>query len=344
MRTLKRAGLLELPVAASLCTDGDALRPSRPRLALAWCGARFDVVVCSIGLGIVVDRDTLGHGGIAAAVAANTATALGGTPILAVRMSEADRRERHLGVSHHVRAILDLCLGEVTIAWPRGLDAPRLEPREQIDVEGWHEDCARLLMSHMGRRLEDDPCFFMCAFAAGEVARRSSSMEERRLGPVARLGTWDTFGGDEELARDVLDASSGRHAPADSSPMYGEAERSLGQALDGRRGLGHRRHDLGAGVVAQGRAQYEDQRRFLDRVDVEQVHNLVGWREHLPWLEEEREAGRIERIGVTHHDPSAFRELAERCEEVALRPSSCRTTPTRCASKSCRSPPSSGSP
>ena len=44
---------------------------------------------------------------------------------------------------------------------------------------------------------------------------------------------------------------------------------------------------------------------------MEQVHNLVGWREHLPWLEEEREAGRIERIGVTHYDPSAFRELAE---------------------------------
>jgi diketogulonate reductase-like aldo/keto reductase len=41
------------------------------------------------------------------------------------------------------------------------------------------------------------------------------------------------------------------------------------------------------------------------------VHNLVGWREHLTWLEEEREAGRIERIGVTHYDPSAFRGLAE---------------------------------
>ncbi|MFL5972031.1 MAG: DUF3866 family protein [Gaiellaceae bacterium] len=172
VRTLKRAGLLEVAVAASPCTDGD-VQAVTPASALAWCAAQgFDVVICSIGPGIVGTGTLLGHGGIAAAVAANTATALGGMPILAVRMSEADRRDRHLGVSHHVRAVLDLCLGEVRIAWPRGLDAPDwLEPREQVDVEGWHEVCARLPMSHMGRRLEDDPCFFMCAFAAGEVAR-----------------------------------------------------------------------------------------------------------------------------------------------------------------------------
>ena len=40
------------------------------------------------------------------------------------------------------------------------------------------------------------------------------------------------------------------------------------------------------------------------------MHNLVSWEEHLPWLEEEREAGRISRLGVTHYDPSAFAELA----------------------------------
>lgn len=137
-------------------------------------------------------------------------------------------------------------------------------------------------------------------------------MEERRLGPVVGLGTWDTFGGDGELAREVLDTALGAGTRlVDSSPMYGEAERSLGQALDARRDSATVATKIWAPTVAQGRAQYEDQRRWFDRVDVEQVHNLVGWREHLPWLEEEREAGRIERIGVTHYDPSAFRELAE---------------------------------
>jgi hypothetical protein len=172
VRTLKRFGLIEVAVAAAPCTDGDVQAVS-PASALAWCAAQgFDAVICSIGPGIVGTGSPLGHGGLAAATAVNTAAALGGKPILAVRASEADRRDRHLGVSHHVRAILGLCLGEVTIAWPSGLEAPDwLAPREEVDVEGWHEDCARLPMSHMGRRLEDDPCFFMCAFAAGCVPR-----------------------------------------------------------------------------------------------------------------------------------------------------------------------------
>jgi Protein of unknown function (DUF3866) len=172
VRSLKRAGLLEVAVAASPCLDGD-LQAVNVASALAWCAAQgFAAVICSIGPGIVGTGSLLGHGGISAATAANAAAALGGVPILAVRASEADRRERHLGVSHHVRAILELSLAEATVAWPRGLDAPQwLDPREEVDVEDWHEHCARLPISHIGRRLEDDPCFFMCAFAAGLVAR-----------------------------------------------------------------------------------------------------------------------------------------------------------------------------
>ena len=58
--------------------------------------------------------------------------------------------------------------------------------------------------------------------------------------------------------------------------------------------------------VEEGRAQFENQLRWFGRVEIEQVHNLVSWEEHLPWLEEEREAGRIDRIGVTHWQASAF--------------------------------------
>jgi diketogulonate reductase-like aldo/keto reductase len=137
-------------------------------------------------------------------------------------------------------------------------------------------------------------------------------MEERKLGPVVGLGTWDTFGGDGELAREVLDtAQASGTRLVDSSPMYGEAERSLGAALDGRRASAIVATKIWAPAVDQGQGQYEDQRGWFERVDVEQVHNLVAWRDHLPWLEEEREAGRIGRIGVTHYDPSAFDELAD---------------------------------
>jgi diketogulonate reductase-like aldo/keto reductase len=36
----------------------------------------------------------------------------------------------------------------------------------------------------------------------------------------------------------------------------------------------------------------------------------VAWREHIVWMEQEREAGRIDRLGVTHYDPRAFAEMA----------------------------------
>jgi hypothetical protein len=176
VRELQDAGVIEVAVAASPCVDGD-VQAVTTASALAWCASQgFDAIVCAIGPGIVGTGTVLGHSGLAAATAANTAAALGGTPVLAVRYSEADQRERHQGVSHHVRAIIDLTLAELTVAWPRGLEAPDwLEPREEIDVEGWHEECARLPLSHMGRGLEEDPCFFMCAYAAGEVARERLS-------------------------------------------------------------------------------------------------------------------------------------------------------------------------
>ena len=55
-----------------------------------------------------------------------------------------------------------------------------------------------------------------------------------------------------------------------------------------------------ANSVDEGRAQYAAQQRFFGRVEIEQIHNLVAWRDHAPWLREEREAGRIDRLGVTH--------------------------------------------
>jgi len=36
----------------------------------------------------------------------------------------------------------------------------------------------------------------------------------------------------------------------------------------------------------------------------------VAWEHHLEWLQQERAEGRIDRLGVTHYSPGAFRELA----------------------------------
>ncbi len=140
-------------------------------------------------------------------------------------------------------------------------------------------------------------------------------MEERRLGPVVGLGTWNTFGGDDGVAREVVAAAlDGGSRSIDSSPMYRGAEASLAAALEGRRADADVLTKIWTASPEEAREQYAAQLRWYGRVDVEQVHNLVAWREHLPWLEEERAAGRIGKLGVTHYAVSAFEEL-----EVALR-------------------------
>ena len=173
VRELKRRSLIDVAIAAGTCVDGDVACVTVAS-ALAWAHAKgYDVVVCSIGPGIVGTGTRLGHGGLAAAEAANAASALGGAPLVAVRASAADARERHRGASHHSRAVLQLCLGQVEAAWPRGEAAPDwLGPREELDVSDWRRECEGLPLEHMGRGPDDDPLFFAAAFAAGRRARQ----------------------------------------------------------------------------------------------------------------------------------------------------------------------------
>jgi diketogulonate reductase-like aldo/keto reductase len=137
------------------------------------------------------------------------------------------------------------------------------------------------------------------------------TVEERRLGPVVGLGTWRTFGGDADLAARVVGAALDAGCRLiDTSPMYGDAERSLARALAGRRGDARVATKIWTPSVEEGRRQYARQLGWYGHVELEQVHNLVAWEPHVAWLEEEREAGQVERIGVTHYSPSAFDELA----------------------------------
>ena len=136
-------------------------------------------------------------------------------------------------------------------------------------------------------------------------------MEERRLGPVVGLGTWNTFGRDPSLAREAVGAALEAGCRIfDSSPMY-SSEESLGLALEERRDEAIVATKVWAEGGEEARAQYGDQLNwFGGKVDIEQIHNLVSWEEHLPWLEAERSAGRIGELGVTHYEAAAFGELA----------------------------------
>jgi hypothetical protein len=168
VRELRARDLVTTSVAVDACFDGDVECVSIAS-ALLWCaGEGFDVAVCGIGPGVVGTGSSFGHGGVAAAWAAHTTQALGGRPILAVRASQADPRERHRGVSHHVRDIVRLADG-ATLPWPHGFDAPDGLDVELVDVDGWQEACSMLTLSHMGRGAGDDPLFFAAAFAAGRA-------------------------------------------------------------------------------------------------------------------------------------------------------------------------------
>jgi hypothetical protein len=159
VRALKERGLLEVACAVAPCLDGDAQFVTAAA-ALTWAKAQgFDAVVCSVGPGIVGTGSRFGHGALALADVANAATALGGRPVLAVRTSAADERERHRGVSHHVRAVLDLTSGPVLIP-------------DHLAGDGWQDATRSLPLSHMGRGPTEDPDFFRAAYAAGVAARR----------------------------------------------------------------------------------------------------------------------------------------------------------------------------
>jgi aryl-alcohol dehydrogenase-like predicted oxidoreductase len=146
-------------------------------------------------------------------------------------------------------------------------------------------------------------------------------MEERDLGqsglraPVVGMGTWRTFdvagAAQEANARAIVDAALNAGATFfDSSPMYGQSERVLGLALEGRRDQALVASKIWTPSATEGEAQA---RRALEyfggRIDLYQIHNLVAWRDHLTTLERLRDGGQVGVIGATHYSPSAFDEL-----------------------------------
>jgi aryl-alcohol dehydrogenase-like predicted oxidoreductase len=144
-------------------------------------------------------------------------------------------------------------------------------------------------------------------------------METRPLGtsgltvPVVGMGTWATFdvtGPEAEAnAKAVVDRALEAGAGFfDSSPMYGEAERVLGRALEGRRAAAM----VATKVWTPGGGEEQIRRSlafFGGRVELYQIHNLVNWRRHLETLESLKADGRIAAIGATHHQARAFDEL-----------------------------------
>jgi diketogulonate reductase-like aldo/keto reductase len=154
------------------------------------------------------------------------------------------------------------------------------------------------------------------------MTEATASLPARPLGaggpplPVVGLGTWRVFDlapAEEHVAGGVVEAAwqAGVRA-VDSSPMYGRAEAVLARALGERRPATFVATKVWTDSVDGGRRHFERQLAwFGGRIDLLQIHNLVAWRNHLAWLEGERDAGRVGLIGATHYQAGAFDELEQ---------------------------------
>jgi aryl-alcohol dehydrogenase-like predicted oxidoreductase len=156
---------------------------------------------------------------------------------------------------------------------------------------------------------------------AGAGSSREADMENRRLGhgrvsvPVVGLGTWRRLeaaaaaGRHRELVNAAITAGIGLF---DTSPMYGEAERLLGDALGGQRAQVVIADKVWTPSAREGTAQLARAADWYGgRVDLMQIHNLVAWPSHLPMLEAARDRGLVGLIGATHYSPAAFGELSD---------------------------------
>jgi hypothetical protein len=139
-------------------------------------GLGWDAAIVGPGPGIIGSETRLGHGGMAALDSAHAALALGLPTLLSPRLSDADPRERHQGVSHHTLTVLELLLGGVGVPVPTDNSAIAAKLAEAAgDRHELHEaqpalagySASGLPARTMGRDIEQDPLFFAAPLAAG---------------------------------------------------------------------------------------------------------------------------------------------------------------------------------
>jgi hypothetical protein len=196
--TLREAGLLDGWITCGQAFGGEL------EAITVWTGMLAakevlgaDVIVVADGPGNQGSDTTWGVSALGCGNTLNAAATLGGRPIPALRLSFADARERHRGLSHHSLTILrDVCLVPTDIPVPvmentmerdtvwNALRSARLESRHQlVEVDGQpalDELAARNVeIRSMGRGVDEDPVFFLAAGAAGVLAGRMAAGNRR---------------------------------------------------------------------------------------------------------------------------------------------------------------------
>ena len=144
-----------------------------------------DVAIVAQGPGNLGTGTKWGYSGVAAGEAINAAAALSGHPVASLRISFADPRERHQGVSHHsLTAYGQVALASADVVIPAlpepqatriAADVTPLANRHTlvpVPVDGLAEAlrATPVPLSTMGRSLDEDREYFLAAAAAGKHA------------------------------------------------------------------------------------------------------------------------------------------------------------------------------
>lgn len=139
--------------------------------------------------------------------------------------------------------------------------------------------------------------------------------------PAVGLGTWQTFDvGSSATERDPLKAVlktlvENGGTVVDSSPMYGQSERVVGDLstelnLSNKLFIATKVWTTGE---QEGIAQMNQSFNLLQRktIDLMQIHNLVDWQTHLKTLRDWKEQGKVRYIGITHYTESAYNAMEQ---------------------------------
>lgn len=184
---LKDAGALTATVTAGQAFGGDLEAVTvHTGLLAARLVLNADVAVLAQGPGNLGTGTRWGFSGVSAGEAVNAASVLRGRPVGSLRVSEGDRRERHIGVSHHsLTAYGRVALARADIPVPElggpfgarvTTEAAALGDRHRlvpVPVDGLHDTLRAaekdwgVRLSTMGRRLDEDLPYFLTAAAAG---------------------------------------------------------------------------------------------------------------------------------------------------------------------------------
>jgi hypothetical protein len=199
---LREAGLVSTVITTGQAFGGDLEAVSVFSGLLAGRHvAKAEVLVVGDGPGNAGTGTAWGASDVESAMALNAVGILAGRPVAALRISFADPRDRHRGVSHHsITALSKVALVPVHVAVPAleeedrrrmiwdSLRAARLEERHQL-VETTGRPAIDLLAEcgiepqSMGRKVVDDPEFFLAAGAAGVLAGRMATKDRAWRAP-----------------------------------------------------------------------------------------------------------------------------------------------------------------